>query len=203
MHPHQLRDPQWESYERFAFLGRAGAVGITAADSRQFVDAVIHRYRTGIPGRDLPEHFGDWNNTYWRWSRGVKRGAWVGILALLAVDADNEYAMLDSTIVHAHQPSAGAQKKPGKIGRLAEAEGGLSTKIHVLVDVLGNPLKIILTAGQIHDLAGADVLVPGMEAKALLTDKAYDVGKRVIEPLKQPENCGDPIEAEPNEPKNI
>jgi hypothetical protein len=30
---------------------------------------------------------------------------------MLASDADNEYAMIDSTIVRAHQHSAGAQKK--------------------------------------------------------------------------------------------
>ena len=52
------------------------------------------------------------------------------------------------------------------------------------MDALGNPLKIILTAGQVHDLAGADALVPGMEADALLADKAYDADERVIEPLE-------------------
>ena len=59
----------------------------------------------------------------------------------------------------------------------------MSTKIHALVDALGLPLKIVLTAGQLHDLAGADALLPGMEAKALLADKAYDADKRVIELL--------------------
>ena len=44
-------------------------------------------------------------------------------------------------------------------------------------------MKIMLTAGQASDLAGADALVPGMEAKVLLADKAYDADKRVIEPL--------------------
>jgi transposase len=52
-----------------------------------------------------------------------------------------------------------------------------------LVDALGNPLKIVLTAGQVHDLVGADALLPGMKAKSLLADKAYDADKRVIEPL--------------------
>ena len=44
-------------------------------------------------------------------------------------------------------------------------------------------MKVVLTAGQVHDLAGADALLPGMEAKALLADKAYDADKQVIEPL--------------------
>ena len=52
-----------------------------------------------------------------------------------------------------------------------------------MADALGNPLKILLTAGQIHDLAGADALLPGLEAKALLADKAFDADKRVIKPL--------------------
>jgi transposase len=59
----------------------------------------------------------------------------------------------------------------------------LSTKVHVLVDALGNPLKIVLTGGQVHDLVGADALLPGLKAKSLLADKAYDADKRVIEPL--------------------
>jgi transposase len=51
------------------------------------------------------------------------------------------------------------------------------------VDALGHPLKIVLTKGQAHDLNGADALLPGMAAGMLLADKAYDVDKRVIEPL--------------------
>ena len=121
MRPHQLRDDQWNLIKD-GLPGRPGTVGVTAADNRLFVDAVIHRYRTGIPWRDLPAYFGDWNNTHRRWSRWAKRGVWVSILALLAVDADNEYAMIDSTIVRAHQHSAGAQKKPAKTRRLAEAK---------------------------------------------------------------------------------
>ena len=40
------------------------------------------------------------------------------------------------------------------IGRSA---GGLSTKIHATCDALGNPTGFFLTAGQAHDLQGADV----------------------------------------------
>jgi IS5 family transposase len=47
-----------------------------------------------------------------------------------------------------------------------------------LVNALGSPLQIILTAGQVHDLAGADALVPGMDAEALLAGKAYDADER-------------------------
>jgi transposase len=55
--------------------------------------------------------------------------------------------------------------------------------LRVLADALGNLLKIVLTGGQVHDPNGADALLPGMKAKSLLADKAYDADKRVIEPL--------------------
>jgi len=59
----------------------------------------------------------------------------------------------------------------------------LSTKIHAMVDALGNPLAFFLTAGQAHDLQGADVLLPQMQADTLLADKAFDADECVIEPL--------------------
>jgi transposase len=63
------------------------------------------------------------------------------------------------------------------------SRGGLSTKIHALVDALGNPLAFLLTAGQAHDLVGADALLPQMAAHQLIADKAYDADARVREPL--------------------
>ena len=77
-----------------------------------------------------------------------------------------------------------APKKAGEDQAIGRSKGGLSSKFHVLADALGNPLKIILTAGQVHDLAGADALLPDLEAKALLADKAYDADERVIKPLE-------------------
>jgi transposase len=90
-------------------------VGVTAADNRLFVEAVLYRYRAGIPWRDLPERFGDPINIHRRFSRWAKSGVWKRVFEQLAADADNEYAMIDSSIVRAHQHSAGAQKKTAKI----------------------------------------------------------------------------------------
>ena len=52
-----LRDDQWERIKDL-LPGREGSVGVTAADNRLFVEAVLYRYRTGMPWRDLPERFG-------------------------------------------------------------------------------------------------------------------------------------------------
>ncbi len=59
----------------------------------------------------------------------------------------------------------------------------MSTKIHAVVDALGNPIGFHLTPGQAHDLEGADKLLPQLEAGAVLADKAYDADERVIAPL--------------------
>ena len=60
----------------------------------------------------------------------------------------------------------------------------MSTKIHALVDAVGNPVGFHLTGGEAHDLVGADHLLPDMEADILIADKAFDADKRVIQPLK-------------------
>lgn len=48
---------------------------------------------------------------------------------------------------------------------------------------MGNPTGFYLTAGQVHDLEGADVLLEAIQAEALLADKAYDADERVLKPL--------------------
>ena len=59
----------------------------------------------------------------------------------------------------------------------------MSTKIHVLADGSGRPLRIVLTAGQCSDLDGADRLLPHLKAKVLIADKGYDAHARVVKPL--------------------
>jgi transposase len=110
--------------------GREGTVGVTAKDNRLFVEAVLYRYRAGIPWRDLPERFGDFRVVHTRFSRWARAGVWARVFEHSAQDADNEYAMIDATIVRAHQHSAGAQKKDGEDQAIGRSKGGLSTKIH-------------------------------------------------------------------------
>ena len=104
-----LRDDQWERIKDL-WPGRDGHVGVTAKDNRLFIEAVLYRYRSGSAWRDLPTRFGDFRVIHTRFSRWSKTGVWERIFEQLAADADNEYAMIDSTIVRAHQHSAGAKK---------------------------------------------------------------------------------------------
>ena len=178
-----LRDDQWARIEGL-LPGRVGHVGGTARDNRLFVEAVLYRYRAGIPWRDLPERFGPWKAVHTRFSRWAASGVWGRMFAALRADADDEYAMLDSTIVRAHQHSAGARRKGSGGEAIGRSRGGLSTKIHAAADALGNPTGLHLTGGEAHDLVGADALLPSVAAPLLIADRGYDAEARVLAPLR-------------------
>ena len=115
MRRYGLRDDQWERIKDL-LPGREGHVGVTAKDNRLFVEAVLFR--------DLPERFGGWKVVHTRFSRWAVSGVWVELFKHLSADADNEYAMIDSTIVRAHQHSAGAPKKTAPTRRSDAAKAG-------------------------------------------------------------------------------
>jgi transposase len=106
----ELRDDQWERIESL-LPGRPGHVGDNGRDNRKFVNAALYRYRAGIPWRDLPEYYGDFRVIHTRHMRWSRKGVWQEVFQALAVDADNEWAEIDSTIVRAHQHSAGGKKR--------------------------------------------------------------------------------------------
>jgi transposase len=123
MRRYTLRDDQWDRIKEL-LPGREGYVGVTAKDNRRFVEAVLYRYRAGIPWRDLPERFGDPIKVHTRFSRCARSGVWEKVFEILAADADNEYAMIDSTIMRAHQHSAGAAKKTAAMKQSDAAGAG-------------------------------------------------------------------------------
>ena len=113
MRRNALRDDQWCRIKEF-LPGRDGHVGGRAEDNRLFVEAVLYRYRTGCPWRDLPERFGKWKAVHQGFSRWAESGVFARIFTMLGSDHDNEYMMIDATIVRAHQHSAGAVKKTAR-----------------------------------------------------------------------------------------
>lgn len=57
---------------------------------------------------------------------------------------------------------------------MGRSRGGFSTKIHISVDGLGNPLRFRLTGGQRHDITQADALIEDFCADYVIADRAYD-----------------------------
>ncbi len=60
---------------------------------------------------------------------------------------------------------------------LGRSRGGFSTKIHVSVDAHGNPLRLLLTAGQAHDAPLAIELLKGFDFEGVMADRGYDSDK--------------------------
>jgi hypothetical protein len=85
-------------------------------------------------------------------------------------DKKNQYLLIDSTLVRAHQQAATGPKK----GRGQGSGAGLTTEIHLLVNELGLPLDFILTGGQISDYTPAIELLGRRQAEAVIADKGYD-----------------------------
>jgi len=108
---YELSEEQWT---RICDLvpGKAGDPGRTGDDNRRFVDGVLWVLRSGAHWHDLPPRYGKWKSVHKRFSRWAKAGVWERIFAVLTRDRDNDYLMLDSTIVRAHQQAAGGKGGP-------------------------------------------------------------------------------------------
>ena len=78
------------------------------------------------------------------------------------------------------------RRKRGRFNQeIGRSAGGLTSKIHALVDALGNPLRICLTGGNVHDLIPALDLVSNQSADSLLGDKAYDADQFIAKVQSQ------------------
>jgi len=170
---------QWDRIKDF-LPGREGHVGGTAAITGCSLEAFFSDIERAFHGAILPERFGGWKVVYQRFNRWPRAG-FRAHFQLLARDHDNEYMMIDATIVRAHQHSAGAQKRRRASDRSIPRR--LTTKIHALVDALGNPVELIADAGRLMtDLC--ESLLEGVDPEALLGDKAYDADS-LIDTLAQ------------------
>ena len=96
---------------------------------------------------------------------------WWKLFEFVQKDPDLELAIIDSTVVRSHACSAGYGRQ--EYEALGRSAGGFSAKIHARVDALGNPLKIILTPGNYHDITQAKRLSEGVFDIPLAGDKEY------------------------------
>jgi transposase len=111
-----LSDKMWEDLSPL-LPGQAWSCGVTAADTRSFVEAVLWLGRTGAPWRDLPSHLGHWHRVYVRFARWRDKGVWELVTAWLIRNkrqlphSRQRQLQVDSTSIRVHQHGTGAEKK--------------------------------------------------------------------------------------------
>ncbi|WP_295934082.1 IS5 family transposase [uncultured Xanthomonas sp.] len=169
---YELTQSQWERIEGL-LPGKASDPGRTAADNRTFVNGVLWVLRSGARWSDLPARYGAYKSVHKRFTRWAAKGVWERIFQSLTRARDNEYLMIDSSIVRAHAQAA-TGKRGASDSALGRSRGGLSTKIHLAVDSQGGPVRVVLTGGQRNDITQARALLAGFKPKYVLADKGYD-----------------------------
>jgi transposase len=173
MRKEYINEVAWS--KMFTFLRRHPHVYIGDPNKcKNFVEAVYWIMRTGAQWRELPSRYGKWNTVFTRFNDWSKKNVWQDLINYCIEDPDLEYVMMDATIVRAHACASGYKKGQAAQAALGRSKGGFTTKIHALVDALGNVLKVIITPGQKSDATEAKNLIEGISNAAILGDKGYD-----------------------------
>jgi transposase len=109
-----LSDAAWGRVAAVLSKAKSRRGAPPAVPDRLFVEAVLHRARSGCPWRDLPKEFGAWDAVYQRFRRWEQAGRWRALFARVGADLPGiELLLIDSTVVRAHAHAAGAPKKRG------------------------------------------------------------------------------------------
>ena len=180
MRRYALRDDQWDRIKDF-LPGREGHVGGTAADNRSCFIPIPSGHSLA---RSAGALWGLEDRSSTLWSMGEERSFRAHFQA---VGERSRQRIHDDRCHHrARSPAQRRRTKKNGAQAIGRSRGGLTTKIHVLVDALGNPVDVMLTPGQAHDLACAELLIDSADPEALIGDKAYDADP-LIDTLKRRE----------------
>lgn len=155
---YELTDQEWEQVASLRPSEKTGKSGRPSKDNRTMLNEMVWIARSGIPWRDLPEHYGPWNSVYSRFRKWIDDEILDNIFRVISFETELYELSLNATIVQAHQHSAGAKK--GTLNEIGHSRGGASSKIHATVDAYGYPVYLILSEGQRHDI---NFVVPLLE----------------------------------------
>jgi transposase len=167
---YELTDDEWTAIKpMLPYKPR----GVPRVNDRRVLNGIFWVLRSGAPWRDLPGSFGPYTTCYNRFVRWRRAGVWAKIMNALAGAHDAAVQMIDTSIVRVHQHGACiTRNRRQSMGR---SRGGLTSKIHALVDTNGLPVRLALTAGEAHDSRLAGKLLSRLRSGTmLLADRGYD-----------------------------
>ena len=147
--------------------------GVPRVNDRRVLNGIFWVLRSGAPWRDPPEMFGPYTTCYNRFVRWRRAGVWGRIIDALAAAHDAAVQMIDTSIFRVHQHGACiTRNRRQSMGR---SRGGLTSKIHAVVDSDGLPVRLALSPGEAHDVRLAGKLLSRLKpGSMLLADRGYD-----------------------------
>jgi transposase len=154
--PFWLSDDAWAAVEPHLPQNQPGERRV---DDRRAISGIIHMLKCGERWADCPAAYGASTAVYNRWNRWSRRGVWARILMALTEQGwIAETAQIDSIYIKANRCAGGAKvgREPMPLASRVVAGPPRSSRI---VDVLGRPLRLILTPGNASGMKGADLLV--------------------------------------------
>ena len=169
----KLTNEDWNKIEQYLptkYLGRNQKY-----TNRQILDCLIYIIKVGCQWRTLTQIFQiPWQTIYSRFNLWQQSNIFKKIFQTLVLKTvDKQNLSMDSTSIKVHQSSNGYKYYEEKyIGRSA---GGLTTKIHTIVDSNGIPVTYLISPGNTHDSYVATDLLSTINIKGsnILADKAY------------------------------
>jgi len=141
------------------------------------VETILHRIffvlSEGCSWRAIDTAEANWNSIYQYWRRWCREGVWKEMLDRCGPELKGDRRFVDSTHVKVHRDGcnpAGGQENQG----MGRTKGGLNTKIHAVVDAVGQPAAMLVGAGNEADVSRAQEVLAEMERGQLVGDKGYD-----------------------------
>ena len=147
--------------------------GVPRVDDRRVLSGIIFINRNGLRWRDATAEYGPPKTLYNQW---LRLGLFARMLTELAREGQNTgTVMIDATHLKAHRTASSLRSKKGLQTLYRAHKGGMNSKLHVVCDAAGRPIRMYLRAGQTSDFIGAAALLSTLpKAGVLLADREYD-----------------------------
>ncbi len=161
----ELTDVQWERISDLV-PGKASDCGSTGRDNRLFVDAVLWIARTSSMARPAGRVRQLEQRVRALFPVGQTRGMGESFQGL---GGRSGLRIPDHRFNHCAGTSTCVGRKRGTQNQaIGRSRGGLTSKVHIAVDGLGNPLRFILTGGQVGDVTQAEELIADVAGANLI-----------------------------------